>query len=408
MPSLSRRQLLGGSAALAAGTYGAYSLYRGAPDADFASWTPDAGTWPLERYDPANTAHNPNASPPRESPARREVLTVPDAGDDPYFHPLVGPNHLALAGTRLAAYPPGGGDPVLTTEAGARVSGFGPDGRLHSAQRRAVGGDAVVGYAGDGLSETYRHELDDGHVDGMTVGRSEVYVGTSSREVVALHPGHGEDWRVGGTMPALADGRLYATAPLRDGFAAYRERSGLDRRTAAGPTRVWSADGVGGQTHLPAVADGRVVYGTFDAVQGGALVALDAATGESLWDPRALGVDVATPAVDGDRGYVAAGTDGLRAGLVAAVDLTTGDTVWRDEVDWYAYSPVLAGDTLVVAGEVRDGSGTNDGKVRAYDAPSGEVLWTVTFDGTGAGSLAVADERIVATVGASLYALWSA
>lgn len=67
MPSITRRTFVGASLATAAGAYGTYRLYRGATDATFDPWAPTPGTWPLPRYDPANTAHNPDASPPRET-----------------------------------------------------------------------------------------------------------------------------------------------------------------------------------------------------------------------------------------------------------------------------------------------------------------------------------------------------
>jgi outer membrane protein assembly factor BamB len=135
---------------------------------------------------------------------------------------------------------------------------------------------------------------------------------------------------------------------------------------------------------------------------GGVLVAVDADSGERLWDPRPLGMDVSTPAVVGDAGYVAVGNDAT--GAVAAVDLPTGGTRWRDDVDWRASDPAVGGETLVVAGEFRDGGERTGGVVRAYDAPSGDVLWTHAFDAPP-GGLALVEGRVVVTVGANLYAL---
>lgn len=410
MPStpLTRRRLLGGGAALAAGAYGAHRLDRGATDATFTAWTPAPGTWPLRRYDPANTANNPNAAPPREPPDRREIVSVGNAGDDLYFHPIVGSDHLVVHGSGFAAYPRGGGDAVRAATTPAPLAGFGPDGRLHVA-RDVTGRDAsdagygLVGYGGDDLRETYRVALDTDHPSGMAVGTREVYVGGPDREIRAVDPESGRGWRVGGTMPALADGHLYAAGALRDGTVAYAEREGIDRRLAVGPKRVWSAGFVRGQAHFPAAADGRVVLGSY-GIDGGAVVAYDAADGTRLWEPRSLGMDVATPAVVGDRGYVAVGIDGLEAGIVAAIDLATGDTVWQDEVGWYAFSPVVGGDTLVVAGEVRDGHETTTGKVRAYDRATGDVLWTHTLD-ADPDALALVEDRVLVTAGSSLYEL---
>ena len=90
MPSITRRRLLGSGIAAAAGGYGAYRLHRGAADATFTSWTPAPGTWPLPRHDPANTAHSPTASPPRNPPTVRTVVSAATVANRPRFAPLVG------------------------------------------------------------------------------------------------------------------------------------------------------------------------------------------------------------------------------------------------------------------------------------------------------------------------------
>jgi hypothetical protein len=53
---------------------------------------------------------------------------------------------------------------------------------------------------------------------------------------------------------------------------------------------------------------------------------------------------------------------------------------------------------------VREGGERAGGVVRAYDAASGETLWTRGFDASPAG-LALVDDRVFVTVGADLYAL---
>jgi hypothetical protein len=402
MPSITRRRLVAGGTAVAAGGYAGYRLVSGEPDADFGSWAPEAGTWPLERYDPANTAHNPHASPPRESPDEQELASVGFDGAEPaYLVPLAGPDRLAVFGDRLATHADGRTTP--RGEFDARLAGFGPEGRLHAVRRE--GADAhLLGYDGDG--ERYRYPLP-GHPEGLTVGRDEVYVGTLNGGVFAYEPGGGRDWVAQGETAALAGSRLY-TVGGRDGTLAYREQAPPDRWVTAGPERVWTAPNVRGDGHPPAVADGRLVVGTY-GLHESVLVAVDADTGERLWEPKSFAdggaADVSTPAVVGRDGYVAAGVDGLGAGFVARYDLETGEEVWRDDTDWYAYDPVLADGTLVVAGDVRTGPEAPATRVRAYDTGSGDDLWTVTFPGDGGTSVALVEERVLATAGSSLYEL---
>jgi len=400
MPSITRRRLLAGGAAVAACGYGGYRLVRGAPDAAFGTWTPEPGTWPLDRYDPANTAHNPHASPPRETPAARELASIASVGgDDPYHVPLAGPDGIAVFGTQLAAES-GGSTPYGEVRAG--FAGFGPDGRLHAVRRTGTDTE-IVGYDGD--ERAYRATVP-GHAEGLTVGRDELYVGTIGGDVVA-YDGGSRNWTVDGETTALSDGRLY-TAGGRDGALAYRERDRPARLVSPGPERAWTAPAVRGTPDPPAVADSRLVVGTRGMSQG-ALAAFDAETGDRLWEPETLGddgaADVSTPAVSGRDGYVAAGVDGLEAGVVARYDLETGDRLWHAETDWYASDPALADGTLVVAGDVRAGSEAPASVVRAYDAASGDELWTRTFSGEGGTSLAVVGERVIATVGRSLYEL---
>jgi hypothetical protein len=404
MPSLTRRQILAGGGAVAAGAYATYRLDRGAPDADFASWTPEPGTWPLRRYDPANTAHNPTATPPRDRPTARNVASVPTAAARPRFHPVVGPRHVALCGSGLAAYPRDGGSAVRTVDAATPLGGFGPDGRLHAVRLDPADADApaaLVGYAAADVRETDRVPLAVDSPTGLTVGAGEAYVGTERGRLHAVDLDAGRRWDVAGAWPALVDGRLYAADAPLDGTVAYAARTGVDRRLRAGPERVWSAGPVDGFPGLPAVADGRLILGTV-AEGGGVAAALDADSGERLWEPRRLGRAVSTPAVVGDRGYAAVDTDGS-GGRVAALDLETGGTVWRDAVEWNPVVPAVGDGTLVVAGET-DAGDRPASVVRAYDV-AGDVLWTRTLEPGRPGGLALVGDRVLVTVGSSLYEL---
>ncbi|WP_435070025.1 PQQ-binding-like beta-propeller repeat protein [Haloplanus sp. C73] len=401
MPSITRRRLVGGAVAAVA-AYGGLRLYRGAPAATFDSWTPADGTWPLPRYDPANTAHSPDATPPRELPTRRVVASASTTARRPRFTPLVGANALVLHGSELVTYDPNG---TLRRERGATTpfAGLGPNGTLHAAHLRGEDPATLVGYAGE--DTRYRQRLPDDDLDWLTVGDGEAYVGCTDGTLVGVDTATGRDWRVEGSMPALADGRLYgASAPL-DGTVAYAPRSGLDRRLTPGPARRWhtGTDHVRGFYHPPAVANGRLVHGSY-TVGGGGVTAVDAETGEHLWGPLSFGADVTTPAVVGDRGYTAVGTEDLAAGRVVALDLRTGETVWRDDTDWHAYAPAVAGETLVVAGQRRRDGDRVGGVVRAYDTGSGDILWTHNVE-SGPGNLALVDDRVLVTSGADCYEL---
>jgi outer membrane protein assembly factor BamB len=282
-------------------------------------------------------------------------------------------------------------------------AGFGPNGRLHAASESGTDTN-LVGYDGD--QETYRYPVP-GHTEGLTVEREEVYVGTLNNGVFAYEPDSGQDWVVGGETCALTDGHFY-TAGGHKGMLAYHERATPGQWVSAGPERMWTAPSVRGDCHPPAIADDRVVVGTY-GLHESELAAFDAETGQQLWEPKSFSgggaADVSTPAVTERDGYVAAGIDGLNSGFVARYNLESGDQVWREDTGWYASDPVLANNTLVVAGDVRTGSEAPATKVRAYDTESGNELWTVTFSGEGGTTLALVGERVLATAGSSLYEL---
>jgi hypothetical protein len=404
MPAVSRRRLLGGSVAVAAAAYGTHRLYRGATGASFASWSPAPGTWPLRRYDPANTAHSPGARPPRSTPSVRELASTPTPGGQPRHTPLVGPDGIVVHGTGLAAYPHDGAPATRVDGTATPLAGFGPDGRLRAVREEAGGPDppsTLVVYDAD-LRERRRTPLGTDNAVGLTVGAGETHVGHEDGTLRGVANRGGREWQVDGALPALAGGRLYAADAPLDGTVAYEPRTGLDRRLTSGPARRWSAGPVDAFPSPPAVADGRVVVGS-RSESGGVVAAVDAATGDRLWEPRALGRDVATPALVGDRGYVAVGTGSLDTGLVVALDLATGETRWRDGLDWHATEAAVGGGVLVVVGTVRTDGERTGGRVRAYDRATGDALWDA--ETAVPHGLALVDDRVLVTAGTGLYEL---
>lgn len=260
----------------------------------------------------------------------------------------------------------------------------------------------LVGY--DGTTEAYRAPIISGHPDdGLIVGRDGVCI-SATIDTVAIEPS-GRTWTVEGEVSALADGRLYTAVGI-PGLIAHTEPTDslLDTRLK----RVWETEMVLSETHPPAVTDGRLVLSGSKGGTSGQIAAYDVETGDQLWTPRILGRYVTSPAVVNDRAYTAVYTEDPRSGRVVALDLSTGETVWSDETGWHALHPAVGGDTLVVVGVVYDeGGDAIANKVRAYDAASGDVLWTETFEPenpTWTGR-ALVGERILVSLGNTLYEL---
>ena len=138
---------------------------------------------------------------------------------------------------------------------------------------------------------------------------------------------------------------------------------------------AWQFSTEGPLFSTPAVADGRIYYGTSDR----GVIALDAATGDLLWTYPILGPVNSSPAVAGDFVFV-----GLRNGDVLALDKATGKLEWNFDAGSGIYSsPVVQDGTLYV--------GSGDGNIYALDAATGRLRWKQETDGWVVSSPAITD-----------------
>ena len=137
----------------------------------------------------------------------------------------------------------------------------------------------------------------------------------------------------------------------------------------------WQFSTEGPLFSTPAVADGRIYYGTSDR----GVIALDADTGDFLWAHPVLGPVNSSPAVAGDLVFV-----GLRDGDVLALNKATGDLEWSFDAGSGVYSsPVVLDGTLYI--------GSGDSNIYALDAATGHLRWKRETDGWVVSSPAVSD-----------------
>ncbi|WP_227367754.1 outer membrane protein assembly factor BamB [Halomonas sp. M20] len=120
--------------------------------------------------------------------------------------------------------------------------------------------------------------------------------------------------------------------------------------------------GIAGYPITPALEDGRV----FAADQSGLVRAIDAASGETLWQK-----ELNTPISSGltavaDRVYL-----GTRNGEVLALDQADGTELWRSRVSSEVLAPPQANRRLLVIQSV-------DGAVTALDRETGAEHWVYT------------------------------
>jgi outer membrane protein assembly factor BamB len=183
--------------------------------------------------------------------------------------------------------------------------------------------------------------------------------------------------------PCVAGGRVFIGAG----------DDGLYCLDAATGEQVWHFTGLhvdGG----PAVVGGRVFAGSyaapgnrFDATE---LFCLDATTGARVWRAPVELSAFGAPAVEDGRAYFAIGNGNFQssvakpAGAVLCLDAATGQRLWRRDLpDGVLCRPVLDGDAVYF--------GCRDGRVYALDRGDGRVRWTSWL-----GSPAVAAPTVLA------------
>ena len=121
----------------------------------------------------------------------------------------------------------------------------------------------------------------------------------------------------------------------------------------------WAYETPKAMVSSPAVAGNRV----FISTENGHVIALDAATGEGVWEYSGSSPSRSTPVVAGDL-VVAA----LRSGEVVALDRSSGTLVWTVHLESLVYAPPVAVDgTAYVA--------TIEGELIALDISNGNRRW---------------------------------
>jgi len=167
--------------------------------------------------------------------------------------------------------------------------------------------------------------------------------------------------------------------PYRDGRSI--ERGLLSKWPEAGPTEVWSFQGLGTGFASVSVVD-KTIYTTGMIDKQGWLFAVNAETGRLKWKkqygPEWTGPHPGartTPTIDGDRLYIMSGR-----GRIACYARETGDLVWKiDTLEKFNGKNItwgIAESVLVDANEVFCTPGGKDATMVALDKHTGRIIWT--------------------------------
>lgn len=246
-----------------------------------------------------------------------------------------------------------------------------------------------------GITQFYGNAL------GVTVVDGIVYAESDDFFIYALNAKTGKlIWRyspIGNTfmgMPLIVDDMLYASAgnvgfnfanvesfaesgqAIRGGGISYNGVVALDRKTGE---LKWFFSTKGGAMPTPAYKDGKL----FVSIGDGTAYAIDAKTGKKIWENHLGGMaNMSSPVVMDKLVYLAMAVDAH----IYALDIETGEIKWRGSIPGSTNTGMgdvspAAGEGVVIMDAVSDpreenGENTMNTTVRAYDAISGEVLWT--------------------------------
>jgi outer membrane protein assembly factor BamB len=168
-------------------------------------------------------------------------------------------------------------------------------------------------------------------------------------------------------VPLQAAGASPA-APDQDVSTGFGVNATHDGRVAGGAerpplTKAWTRD-LGGSVSYPIIVGGRVFVTAAVSASGTSIFALDAATGNDLWGPVALGGTYNFGALTYGGGRIFAVNND---GRLRAFDAATGQLLWTAELTARVTSPPTYRNGRVFVG---------GGILMAVDAGDGRLLWS--------------------------------
>ncbi len=186
------------------------------------------------------------------------------------------------------------------------------------------------------------------------------------------------------SSPAVVSGRVYVATYFGQGVESLNASTGAVIWSTLSSVQFYAS---------PAVVGGVVYVGAFNPANG--MYALNAVTGATIWNHvlSTSSIFVSSPVVIGGVVYV-----GCNDGNVYAFQATTGNLLWT-----YATDGDVESSPAVVSGVIYIGS--NDSNVYALNATTGALIWKYTTGGVVTGSPAVANG--VVYVGSQDYKVYA-
>lgn len=400
MPSLSRRDALAGTAALAAGLAGCGWFDSDVPDRRVGPTDdPDPGHWPRRDYGVQRNRHNPHATPPRTPPGER--WQVDTAGRTTLI--VAGGTVYVGDDQRIRALDAADGDERWTRPGGVEKLVFVAD-RLYAVRDNTVSAlDATDG------REQWSQSFDGERVRDA-IEHYGVLIVTTTNAVYGLHADSGNRlWsldRPTPSSPLTGSGGAYLQAtPTRierlvlntteERFSPETPRfdpwTGYSRRTPAAPVATTDRVYLGGRPPS-SVEGGR-----------GHLSCFGRAVGSLEWQRRPAVAHVNSPVVVDGRAYTTGYPPGANTpgGRIVAIDAATGDPEWERDPGHLLSAPVVANHTVYAGGSEPEARG----QLYAVDAATGDLLWSRATPGAATTDLAAVGDTLYAADHGAVLAL---
>ena len=193
--------------------------------------------------------------------------------------------------------------------------------------------------------------------------------------------------------PAVKNGMVFIGAGESESFGRDGAVYAFDLQTGS---EIWSELLEERVLGSPTAKNGVVYLGT----EGSTVLALEADTGDELWNASTLTSDVTgSPAVYDGTVYV--GTE--NGSGIFAFDADTGDEIWSETTH---INGNISRGIVVVDGVIYAGTNVGGNSVQAFDAESGDELWEFETEGGVRSSPALVDGKVlVGTMDGFLYSL---
>ena len=242
---------------------------------------------------------------------------------------------------------------------------------------------AVVQWNGAALQTTYVSEL---QLQAQVPASNIASIGTAA---ITVQNSTG----VGGTTAPLTL-KIAAAAPDAVSSQITPNHAGaITFKSLSFPTAsTWSVN-VGGTPSYALIADGKVIV-TVAVNNNTQLVALDQATGATVWGPIEIS-GYATTAYEGGKVFILSATVG-GLGTVQSYDIESGTVAWTVSLDADASGGLTAFNGLLYT------SGAN-GTLFALSEGTGSVVWTASVLNGGFGTPAVTNTGVYVSYPCSTY-----